>query len=110
MAAEVVLVGPYIVFADGDRARWHVVGGLYVNLWTAVLLVIPALLFIPVLRKMSYRRRDWMILAFVPVWAQVVAWKVGWRLANGPVRDWPPRPDEIRIPVEAPTDTDPRYA
>ena len=94
--AEVVLMGPVVFLADDDRLRRHVGGGLYVNLWSALLLSVPAILFIPFLRWVSYRRRDWLFLAFVPVWAQVVAWKVGWRLAHLPTRDWPPRPDESR--------------
>jgi hypothetical protein len=94
--AVVVLAGPFIFFADADRLRWHATGGLYFNFWSLLLICVPALLFIPLLRTVSYRRRDWLILACVPVLAQVVAWKVGWRLAHLPTRDWPPRPDESR--------------
>jgi hypothetical protein len=100
--AEIVLMGPFILLADDDRLRWHVAGGLYLNLWSVLLTVPTSLLFIPFLRAVSYRRRDWLFLAFVPVWGQVVAWKVGWRLAHLPTRDWPPRPDEDRLEAAAP--------
>jgi hypothetical protein len=101
MLAEVVLNGPYVFLADRERGRWHVAGGLYLNYWSALLVTVPALLFLPFLRSVSFRRRDWMLLAAVPIWSQVVAWKVGWRLAHLPTRDWPPRPDERREPAAA---------
>ncbi len=54
----------------------------------------PALLFLPLLPLVSYRRRDVLIMAIVPFWNAVLAAKVGWRLANLPARDWRPRPGE----------------
>jgi hypothetical protein len=54
----------------------------------------PALLFIPLLPLVSYRRRDVFLILFVPFMNLVLAARVGWRLANLPVHDWPPRPDE----------------
>ena len=59
-----------------------------------VVFLLPVLLFVPLLPLVSYRRRDWILMVFVPFWNIVVAAKVGWRLANLPARDWPPRPDE----------------
>jgi len=59
-----------------------------------VVFLLPVLLFVPLLPLVSYRRRDWMLMVFVPFWNVVVAAKVGWRLANLPARDWPPRLDE----------------
>jgi hypothetical protein len=56
--------------------------------------VIGGLLFLPFLPKVSYRRRDWMFISFVPIWGLVVAARVGSRLANLPCKDWPLRPGE----------------
>ena len=56
--------------------------------------LIGGLLFVPLLPLVSYRRRDWLFIAFVPIWGFVVAARVGWRIANLPTRDWPLRPDE----------------
>ena len=58
-------------------------------------LVLSGLLFIPVLPLVSYRKRDWLFISFVPFYGFVVAARVGWRLVNLPTRDWPPRPGEV---------------
>jgi hypothetical protein len=54
------------------------------------------------LKKVSYRSVDVLLLLFVPIWPFVVAWRVGWRLAFLPYRDWQPRPDETDrvVPVD----------
>lgn len=57
--------------------------------------LVPGLIFVPVLDKVSYRSRDWLLISLVPIWGQfVVPFRVGWRLAGLPIRDWPPRPGE----------------
>ncbi len=48
--------------------------------------LIGGLLFVPLLPLVSYRRRDWLFIAFVPIWGFVVAARVGWRIANLPTR------------------------
>ena len=58
-------------------------------------LLICGLLFIPLLPLVSYRRRDWLLISFVPFYGYVVAARVGWRLVNLPAKDWPLRPDEV---------------
>jgi hypothetical protein len=65
--------------------------------------LIGGLVFVPLLPLVSYRRRDWLFISFVPFWGFVVASRVGWRLANLPTKDWPLRPDEraARVPVAA---------
>lgn len=64
------------------------------GLWRIAASVVSSLVFLPVLRLVSYRRRDVLILALVPVWQLAVAWTVGYRAAYLPLRDWDPRPDE----------------
>lgn len=52
--------------------------------------LVVALVFLPLIPLVSYRRRDWLFIAVVPLWCFVVAARVGWPAANQPVRDWPP--------------------
>jgi hypothetical protein len=59
------------------------------GLWL-VLIVLVAMLLLPLI---SYRRRDCLML-FIPFYNLVVLSRLGYRLSNLPVRDWPPRPDE----------------
>jgi hypothetical protein len=47
------------------------------------------------LPRVSYRRRDWLVILAVPIWQWVLAFRVGYRLAFLPYRDWQPRPDEV---------------
>lgn len=56
-----------------------------------VLELLPFFLLLP---RVSYRRRDILVFCFVPIY---LAAKVGWRAANLPMRDWPPRPGTARI-------------
>jgi hypothetical protein len=62
--------------------------------WRLVANALVSLIFVPVLRLVSYRRRDWLLLAFVPVWQWLVAYRIGYRAVLLPLHDWPPRPDE----------------
>jgi hypothetical protein len=64
------------------------------GLWRLLANALVSLIFVPVLRLVSYRRRDWLVLALVPVWQWVLAWRIGYRAALLPLRDWSPRPDE----------------
>lgn len=61
-------------------------------------LAVVALLAV-VLPHVGYRRRD-AFMWLIPVWGWFVAARVGFRLADLPWRDWPPRPeDEHRVRV-----------
>jgi hypothetical protein len=55
---------------------------------------LSVVVWLVVLPMVSYRRRDVLIFAFVPLYPIVLAAKVGWRLGNFPHRDWKLRPDE----------------
>jgi len=69
----------------------------YDSATTAWLATLAALIvFFLLLPYVSYRRRDIWIFILVPVYPIYLAAKVGWRAANLPTRDWPPRPDETR--------------
>lgn len=84
MLPQVVM--PHAWIADSGLSRF--------GLWRVVASALVSLLLVPVLRLVSYRRRDWLVLAFVPGWQYVLAWRIGYRAALLPLRDWTPRPDE----------------
>jgi hypothetical protein len=91
--ALVISLLPFVLLPRGPYFTWPtrnfvVVGGSEVGL------VIGGLLFLPFLPMVSYRRRDWLFISFVPIWGLVVAARVGSRLANLPYKDWPLRPGE----------------
>jgi hypothetical protein len=60
-----------------------------------LLLTAPAAILIGHLGpRVSYRRRDWLLI-FLPPLAIPVAWRIGCRLTRLDRQDWPHRPDEI---------------
>jgi hypothetical protein len=85
LGVAVVLLSQPVGWLPGHPVGWWV---------DLVNFSIPALVFVPLLPLVSYRRRDWLIMAIIPFWNAALAAKVGWRLANLPARDWRPRPDE----------------
>ncbi len=91
LAGLAVLALPQLVMPQSWIAASHLAP---FGMWRVAASVLGSLVFLPVLRLVSYRRRDVVILALVPVWQVVVAWKVGYRAAYLPLRDWAPRPDE----------------
>lgn len=60
------------------------------------------LLLIPFLGRVSYRKRDVLLIGLVPVYGQIVVGKVIYRLLSLPWRSWPPRPDELPRVVRVP--------
>ena len=61
-----------------------------------------AFLLMPFLRMVSYRKRDVLLIALVPIYGQMVAGLVVSRLMALPVRDWTPREDELPRVVRIP--------
>jgi hypothetical protein len=53
---------------------------------------IPALVALPLLGKVSYRKRDALLIYFLPVVAIWLLPLIGWRLPVVQHPDWPPRP------------------
>jgi hypothetical protein len=64
------------------------------GIWRLVANAAVSVLFLPVMRLVSYRRRDWVMLALLPIWQWVIAYRIGYRALLLPLRDWSPRPDE----------------
>ncbi len=54
---------------------------------------LPALVMAIVGPRISYRRRDWLLM-LIPFYGWYLMFVIGWRLAYLPYRDWSPRPDE----------------
>ncbi len=90
-AAVALLLAPQLLTPDEWVAASHL--GRF-GVWRLVANALVSLIFVPLLRLVSYRRRDWVLLALVPVWQWVVAYRIGYRAAILPLHDWPPRPDE----------------
>jgi hypothetical protein len=55
--------------------------------------LIPAVVMAIVGPRISYRRRDWLLM-LVPLYGWYLMFVIGWRLSYLPYRDWSPRPDE----------------
>lgn len=101
-AAVLVLLLPQVATPHRLVELFETSGSTSPWLWRIVVNALVSLVFLPVLRPVSYRRRDWLVLAFVPIWQWVVAFRIGYRAALLPLRDWAPRPDErlrvLRLP------------
>lgn len=98
LLALAVMYGPQATFLDGtsNLSNMTKVGGLgYIDLVGAAVFLATAVLALLTLPLVSYRRIDFLIIAFVPVWGWIVTWRLGWRLALLPWRDWQPRYDEV---------------
>lgn len=90
--------GEWVSRADGLHVRRL---GLSTSDGTGVFVaVLYGLLFLPLLRRFSYRRRDLLFFLLCPIWVFVIAGKAGYRLTALPYRDWPPRPDEYASCVQ----------
>ncbi len=76
--------------------------GPYLLLTRTGILWAVGLLLMPFMRKVSYRKRDVLLVVLVPLYGQYLAGKLLYRLLGLPRRDWLPRPAElpgvVRIP------------
>jgi hypothetical protein len=72
----------------------QLVGGVSWQLGPIGLMLTLGLLLTPALPKVSYRKRDLLLIALIPLFGQFLVGKVIYRLLSLPRRDWPPRPDE----------------
>jgi len=68
---------------------------------------IAALVALPLLRLIAYRRRDALLIAFVPVVGVFLMGLIGWRLPVVRHPDWPLRPDDVRQASAPPPPADP---
>ena len=86
------------------EAGWHVPvsrsGTLDVMPESALFWV--GLLLMPFLRSVSYRKRDVLLIALVPIYGPMVVGLVVSRLMALPRRDWTPREDELPRVVRVP--------
>jgi hypothetical protein len=92
-AVVVALLGG-LGYLPGYAWTVHLVGGVSWQLGPIGVMLALGLLLTPALPKVSYRRRDLLLIALIPLFGQFLVGKVIYRLLSLPRRDWPPRPDE----------------
>jgi hypothetical protein len=85
------------------RRTWTVSWGSFIaDLTPQNIVVWAAVLLMPFLRMASYRKRDVLLIALVPIYGPMVAGLVVSRLMALPLRDWTPREDELPRVVRVP--------
>jgi hypothetical protein len=84
------------------RGREVTLGHLTIELAPENALFWVGLLLMPFLRSASYRKRDVLLIALVPIYGPMVAALVLTRLIALPRRDWTPREDELPRVVRIP--------
>ena len=95
--ASVTLLGWPRFGVDSARV-WLLPGGVEIQQlqpFSAAWLLMSIGVSVWALPHVGYRRRDWALVLLVPFWGLVVAWRLGWRAASLPYRDWRPRDDEL---------------
>jgi hypothetical protein len=100
-----VLVGAGLLLAQLYRPVWARTlswGSLSVDLTSDNVEFWAAVLLMPFLRMVSYRKRDVLLIALVPIYGPMVAGVVVSRLMALPRRDWAPRAEELPRVVRIP--------
>ena len=98
-----VFAGLFALPSRLPEAGWHLsLGSSTLELAPENALFWVGLLLMPFLRKVSYRKRDVLLIAFVPIYGPMVAGLVVSRLIALPRRDWTPREDELPRVVRIP--------
>ena len=92
-----LLLAPWFVYQPQER--WRVLGE---SVDPHHLPLFVGLLLLPFMRAVSYRKRDLLIIALVPLYGELVAAVLVSRLLALPRRDWTPRPDELPRVVRGP--------
>ena len=105
MPAVVAVVGVCwleLRYPETKHVHVHLTHWTYFVLTPADASGYAALLLLPFLRKVSYRKRDALLIWLVPLYGQLLIGLMIFRLMALPRRTWPPRRDELarvaRIP------------
>jgi hypothetical protein len=93
VAALVVL--PAYLRDQGWDGRLTVGGGVMLELHSQDAMLYVAVALLPVMRLVSYRKRDVLLVALVPLYQLFLVGRIVYRLSFLPLRDWRPRPDEV---------------
>lgn len=96
------LLSTWFLLPAGGHWRVSMTGSSHFDLTASGIELYVGLLLMPFLRKASYRKRDIAIIVLVPVYGDIVAGLVVYRLLSLPRRDWVPRPDELPRVVRIP--------
>lgn len=97
VVATVVVIGLFVApAAFGPTSRWevHLTSSVSLDPMPGGFYFAVGLLLMPFLGRVSYRKRDVLIIGLVPFYGQFLVGKVVRRLMALPRRDWPPSVDE----------------
>jgi len=89
------------VLVGGWLAARHLVILAFIDdgpLTDVLSLVYPMVLTALLTPLVSYRRTD-AVAWLIPPLATILVFRIAWRLSLLPLRDWPPRPDEIDLVI-----------
>ena len=98
----VVLLAGSLLRGYGWQWSLGLPAGASVELSPADLMPLVALLLMPVMRQVSYRKRDALLVGLVPIVGPMLTGILVSRLLSLPRREWPPRPDEEARVVPVP--------
>lgn len=92
------------LFSRGHEWHWSLglPTGASVQLTQSGLMPLVALLLMPLMPQVSYRKRDALLVGLVPLVGPMLAGLLVSRLLSLPRREWPPRPDEAARVVPVP--------
>ena len=93
--ASLTVADGWLAIDDRTAPAWHLPGGVEIYPLAAAWQLVSIGICVSALPHVGYRRRDWALVLLVPFWGLVVAWRLGWRAAALPYRDWGPRDDEL---------------
>lgn len=97
------LLVPPLFFPLAGPWRLGITGVNYLEVTPGNINVYVGLLLMPFMGKVSYRKRDILIVVLVPLYGQLVAGRMVSRMLSLPRRDWTPRPDELDRAVRIPS-------
>lgn len=106
LAITLGLFACQVVFPRSTLWRLHFTESGYLELNPHNIDLYVGLLLMPFMRKVSYRKRDILIITLVPIYGEYVAGKLVSRLLFLPRRDWLPRPEELPRVVRIPRAVD----
>ena len=92
------------LFSRGHEWHWSLglPTGASVQLTQSGLMPLVALLLMPLMPQVSYRKRDALLVGLVPLVGPMLTGILVSRLLSLPRREWPPRPDETARVVPVP--------
>ncbi len=94
VVAVVLLAASLLSLGHGWHWSLALPAGASVELSQSGLMPLVALLLMPLMRQVSYRKRDALLVGLAPIVGPMLTGILVSRLLSLPRREWPPRPDE----------------